>query len=149
MIIVTVLAFIALPYTNNDMVMISAEAERLATEIRYAQSLAMTRGQPHWIAFSGNNGYQFFASGAVAVPHPAGEASPVRLQTGTTFALASLPNSLVAFNGLGIPYIDSTPVSSVLATNANITVARGSESRIVRVFSTTGLVRVCAVSGTC
>jgi type II secretion system protein H len=149
MIIVAVLAFVALPRTNNDATMLAAEAERLAAEIRYAQSLAMTRGQPHWIAFSGGNGYQFFQSGAVAVPHPAGEASPVKMQTGTTFSLASLPNSLVAFNGLGTPYTDSTPVSSVLATNADITVLRGTESRVVRVYSTTGFVRVCAVSGTC
>lgn len=146
MIIVAVLAAIALPRSNNDAVMLAAEAERLAVEIRYAQALAMTRGQPHWIAFSGGNGYQFFLSGAVAVPHPAGEASPVKMQSGTTFSLASLPNSLVTFNGLGTPYTDTPPAATALAIDANITVTRGTTSRTVRVYSGTGFVRVCAVS---
>lgn len=144
MIIVAVLAAIALPRSDTDTVRLSAEAERLAVEIRYAQALGMTRGQPAWIRFSGNSGYGFFLSGAVAVPHPGGEANPT-LQAGTSFSLSGLPNSLVAFNGLGTPYVDSTPVSTVLGSNADITVSRNAASRTVRIYSGTGLVRVCAV----
>jgi len=145
MIIVAVLAAIALPRGNTDAAMLSAEAERLAAEIRYAQSLAMTRGDPAWILFSGNNGYEFHLSSVVGViPHPAGEASPVRLQTGSTVALSGLPGNLVGFDGLGKPYTN-VPSNTALLVNADISVSRGVEVRTVRVYSETGLVRVCAV----
>src|SRR6267378_6842839 len=51
MVIVGIISAIALTRTGNDPVMVSTQAEQLAGDIRYVQTLAMTKGQRYIISF--------------------------------------------------------------------------------------------------
>lgn len=66
MVLVGVLAFIAIPRLNTVSLQVTPVAEQIAAEIRYAQSLAMTRSEAH--TFSVGGGTFSISNGSGSVP---------------------------------------------------------------------------------
>src|SRR5690349_20375458 len=74
---------------------LGGQAQQLANDIRYAQSLAMTKGQRYrWIK-TASNAYQIQNNSGIAIILAQGNTT-VTFATGTTFGtLTNLPNNLI------------------------------------------------------
>jgi len=111
-VVVAIIAAIALPRMGNDPILVSTQAEQLAGDIRYVQTLAMTQGQKYLISFPSNTSYEFRDSSGAVVRHPLDGSLAITLGGGVTLALAPLaPSSgnAIGFNGLGVPYSVTAP----------------------------------------
>lgn len=73
LVLVGALAFIAIPRLNLTSVQLTPLAESVAAELRYTQSLAMTRSQPH--TFSIGSGSYSISQGGSGVALSSGEAA--------------------------------------------------------------------------
>ncbi len=149
LLVVAVIAALAVSKMNRDPIVLSTQAEQLAGDIRYVQSLAMTRvaaAAPqarYRINFTASN-YTFTKADGTAVPHPlTGSVAATSLSSNVTMAMtANLPSSLVGFDEKGTPYTDAA-VSTTLNTNkAVITLTLNALNRTVEIYPDTGLVRV-------
>lgn len=93
----------------------AGQVQQLASDIRYVQTLSMTRGQRYCLNFT-SSGYSMTTSNcstSAGVEHPAGASFPITL-SGVTLAGSGLPGSLVTFSTKGEPYSDAaatTPLS--------------------------------------
>jgi prepilin-type N-terminal cleavage/methylation domain-containing protein len=142
--IVSAVAYSRIP---GDDLAVATQAERLAAAIRGVQSLAMTQGQRYQITLSAT-GYdvQSLSAGVASParePGGSGQTGPFTLDAAVTVAVpAGLPNSLIAFDGRGTPYVDSASPGTALAAAAGITVSKNGISRNVVVAPETGHVDV-------
>ncbi len=113
------------------------QADQLVSDIRYVQSLSMTRNARHCIAFTAAN--YTVTNNNCTTPIPLlTAANPVLLASGLTLTTT---NNLLTFNTLGRPFTDAAGTTP-LATEAVTTLTFGSESLTVRVTPETGRVRV-------
>jgi prepilin-type N-terminal cleavage/methylation domain-containing protein len=143
MLVIAVIAALALPKSSSDPVTLSAQVSQLSGDIRYVQALAMTQGQRYRINFTAA-GYTFTLAdaGGTAVPNQfSGSTGTTAWNSGVTITLppAGLPNNLVAFDGLGIPYTDNV-ATVALASTATITLSQGGTSQGVTIAPETGRV---------
>ncbi len=148
--VIAIISVIAVPRMGNDPVLLSTQAEQLANDIRYLQSLAMTQatttpGQARYrINFVSASTYTFTKADGTAVPHPlTGSTAAIGLSSGVTMT-TNLGGSLIGFDGQGIPYTDAA-VSVPLGVGATaiITLTKNPATpRTVTVAPQTGLVRV-------
>jgi MSHA pilin protein MshC len=141
LVVIGVIAAIALPRTANDPLTLSAQVGQLSSAIRYAQSLAMTQGQRYRVNFSAS-GYSITLTNGTSVPDPfSGSTSTIAWNSGVTVTLppSNLPNNLLAFDGLGIPYTDSA-ATTALAASAAITLSNSGGSQSVTIAPQTGRV---------
>jgi hypothetical protein len=116
---------------------VGAQAEQLAADIRYTQSLAQTRAERHCIAFAATSYTVSHINCTVAVNLPTA-ANPVALAAGITLVTG---NALLVFNTLGRPFTDAA-ATTPLGAETVITLSAGGASRTVRVTPETGRVRV-------
>lgn len=141
MVVLSIVAAIASMRMPGDGINVGAQAEQLANDIRYTQSLAMSRGQRFRINFTAGNYQITDMSGVVPQVHPG---------TGQTAAVALTPavlsgynppltNNYVAFDSLGVPYTAPTTAQAALAI---LTLTSGGETITVRVAPQTGRVQV-------
>lgn len=131
--LISIIAATAATLFPRGAVNLGAQAQQLAGDIRYVQSLSMTRGARHFINLQAS-GYSFAnASGSVA--HPGGSAS-ITLQGITLTA----PSSSYGFDGKGVPY-DSSGALSADAT-LTLTDTASSQTRSVIITQQTGRVTV-------
>ena len=142
-VIVGIISAVALTRTENDTVLLSTQVDQLAGDIRYVQALAMTQGQRYRIDLT-LTGYtlRLADAGGTLVPHPfTGSTAQTNWNSGVTVALppTNLPNSLVAFDGRGIPYFDNV-ATNVLAATATITLSKGGANQSVTITPQTGRV---------
>lgn len=139
--LIAILAVAAVERTPTTTLTVGAQADQLVSDIRYAQSLSMTRGERYCIKYLTPTTYELArTSCSVVVAHPSG-ATVVSLGSGITMgAWANLPNGYVIFDGKGQPYADAA--STLLATNATITVTGGGDTRTVSITPVTGRVTV-------
>lgn len=118
-------------------------ANQLASDIRYVQTLSMTRGQRFCIVV-GTSTYTLNATDAgnncaAAIEHPAGLGPPVpACDSGACMTPSGFAGTL-QFDGRGTPY---TAAASPLATDAVVTLAQGGVSKTVTVSPVTGRVVV-------
>jgi prepilin-type N-terminal cleavage/methylation domain-containing protein len=138
MVVIAIIAAIALPRMGNDPVLVSTQAEQLAGDIRYVQSLSMSQGQRYLLRVLSSTTYELEVKGGAQIPHPTGIASPIAFGSAIT---ANPNNFIIGFDGLGIPYTDVN-VSSALGSTATITLTRDSATRTVTVSPETGRVFV-------
>lgn len=138
--LISILAFAALGRMPSLTVNLGAQADQMAADIRYVQSLAQTSAQRHCIAFTAVNYYQVSSGNAcaTAVVMP-DAANPVPLAAGITHA--PITTALLVFNTLGQPFTDAA-AATPLAAEAVITLNGAGESRTVRVTPQTGRARV-------
>ena len=140
LIVVGVLAVYAMPrLTDAPEVTLSAVGARLAANIRYAQSLAMSRGQRHRVAFTATS-YQLAGAGGAAIVQPlTASSAPISVAPATLGGYdPPLAGGYIEFDTRGRPYVDAT---TPLAGSATITITSGSASATVTVFPETGHVR--------
>jgi prepilin-type N-terminal cleavage/methylation domain-containing protein len=144
--VVAVISAIAVSRMSNDPLLVATQAEQLATDIRYVQSLAMTQAATtpaqsrYRINFVSASTYTFTRADGTAVPHPVtGSTAATALSSGVTMTLP--PTGLFGFDGRGIPYTDAA-VSVPLGATATVTLTKNAATRTVTVAPETGLVRV-------
>jgi len=145
MVIVGIISAIAVARTGNDPVLLSTQAEQLAGDIRYVQTLAMTQGQRYTISFPSTTSYRFLDSSGNPVVHPAnGSNAAVVLGAGVTLALQtpSPAGNALGFDARGIPYSVTTPATfnGPLTAQATITLTKAGANRTTRIDYQTGKV---------
>lgn len=128
---------------STESITIHGRAEQLASDIRYVQTLSMTRGERFCLRLT-NSGYSLNTTDAgnncelATEPHPAGLEQPIAICSGC-MSWTNLPADLVQFNGLGTPY---TAPAVTLGGDAVITIAEGGQARTVTISPATGRVLV-------
>lgn len=117
-------AFITIIWPGSS-INLHAQAAALANDIRYTQSLAMSRGQRFYLIKTSNNSYQIgYIDGgnSVTIALPSG-GSTATLDSHISFGtFTNLPNNLIAFDSEGIPYVDTvspgTPLTTVVTPSS-------------------------------
>jgi len=150
--VVAIISAIAVSRMSSDPLVVATQAEQLAADIRYVQSLAMTQAATapaqarYRINFVSASTYTFTKADGTAVPHPlTGSTAAIALSSGVTMTLppTNLGNSLLGFDGQGIPYTDAAvSVPLAVGATASIRLAKNADFRTVTVAPQTGLVRV-------
>ena len=149
LLLIAILAFVASPRLSENTLELSGQAEQVATDIRYAQTLSMTRGaalgtQGRYCIFFTATGYQYRNNGnsyatpcTVAVNHPATGSSAAIVLSGTAVSTANLTGNYLEFDTKGQP-------SSLVApgSDATITLTATGGPRAVVVSPVTGKARV-------
>jgi MSHA pilin protein MshC len=143
LILIGVLAVVLVPRApSKGALTFAGQAQQLASDIRYVQTLSMTRGQRYCLNLTGT-GYRMTTSNcstSVGVEHPTGAVFPITLE-GVTLSWTNLPGALITFTGKGIPYTD-VAASTALAANAVITLSGDGGTGYVCVTPATGRVFV-------
>jgi len=134
MVLLGVLTAIASMRMPGDGINVGAQAEQLASDIRYTQSLAMSRGQRFRINFAANSYQITDVSGATPIT-----AAVTLAPTVLSGYNPPLTNSYLAYDSLGVPYTDPT---TALAAQVALTLTSGGEAITVRVAPQTGRVQV-------
>lgn len=140
LIVVGMLAVYAMPrLADAPEITLAATGARLAANIRYAQSLAMSRGQRHRVAFTATS-YQLAGAGGAAIVQPlTASTAPISVAPATLGGYdPPLAGGYLEFDTRGRPYVDAvTP----LAGSATITITAGGATATVTVSPETGHVR--------
>jgi prepilin-type N-terminal cleavage/methylation domain-containing protein len=145
MVVIAIIAAIALPRMSNDPLVVAAQAEQLAADIRYVQTLAMTQGQRYLISFPSNTSYEFRNSSGAVVRHPLDGSLAIVLGGGVTLALAPPApgaGNAIGFNGLGVPYSVTAPsaFNGPLTAQATLTLTKDGANQQITVAPETGKV---------
>lgn len=118
-----------------------AQAEQLASDIRYTQQIAMARNARYRINFFSSSYTITDRAGTTSVPHPGTNSASVSLQGQVTLTVnAALPNSFVVFSSKGTPYTDSSMPGTALSSTGIITLTRDSETQTIQIVPETGQV---------
>src|SRR6266571_3747896 len=143
--LIGILAFFVSPRLSQNTLELSSQAEQVATDIRYAQTLSMTRGaalgsQGRYCIFFTATGYQFrHNSNSYATPctttvyHPATGSAAAIVLSGTAVATANLTGSYIEFDTKGQP-----TSFTAAAGNATVTLNATGGPRAVVVSPVTG-----------
>jgi MSHA pilin protein MshC len=136
LILVAIIALVAIPRGPDSTPSLAAQAEQLISDIRYVQSLAISRGVRHRLCLAAAGYTIATTSCGTPIAHPAtGNTTPIGF-TGVTLS-SSLPNDYVAFDTAGVPY--STDPGTALTGNATITLTSNQGgSRAITVSPETG-----------
>lgn len=114
-----------------------AQAEQLASDIRYTQSISEHRGARYRINFFSNNYTITDLAGTTSVPNPSNNASQKDMEGGITLSVsASISSGFLVFDGKGAPYVDTG--STALSSAGVITLTRDAETQLVTVSPETG-----------
>ena len=140
--ITTILASIAITQWPGARINLNAQAQQLASDIRYTQTLAMSRATEYTLNVTATT-YSITTGGGAAVNNPITGSATVTLGTGITITISptNLPNNLVTFNSLGEPYINTT-ATTALANAAVITLTSGGITKTITIQPQTGRVTV-------
>ena len=115
-----------------------AEANQLASDIRYIQYLAITTDENARINFTSNQYSYTKDNGTTPIIHPGTAGSnTISVASGTSISLTNVPNGYIIFNKKGIPYINTT---TALSSTAVITLSSGGGSYAVSITPETGRV---------
>jgi MSHA pilin protein MshC len=139
-VIMIVLSAYAVARWPGNHINLNAQAQQLANQLRYTQSLAFSQSQRYRLNLTSTS-YSITTTGGTAVTDPVTGSNSTNLPSGITMTWTNLPNSLVAFDGKGSPYTNST-ATTLLASNATIRFSQGSTTRTVLITPQTGRVIV-------
>jgi len=118
--ILAVYVFSSLPVPSLGL---ATAATQLSDDIRYTQSLSMTKNQHYRLVKLSASTYQIL--NAAGTPIMLAQGTTATLASGVTFgAWTNLTNNLIAFDGRGIPYINAattTPLASTATINLTAT----------------------------
>ena len=138
--IIAVLSAVALISYQPLPIEVSAMAQQLASDIRYTQSLSMTKGVRYHLISTGTNTYQILNASGTPITFAMGSTT-MTMGAGISFnGATNLPNSLIAFDGWGAPYVDTANTS--LTAAGVITLTSGTQSQTVTITPVTGRVTV-------
>lgn len=143
LLIISILAIFVMSNLPKTTINVDAQANQLAGDLRYTQTLAMSRGNRFRLVITGNTYQIVNGSTGSAITIPVAGATTVTLGAGITFGtLTNLPNKLVNFDTQGIPYTDTLSPGTALAANATIPITDGTTTKTVLISPTTGRVIV-------
>ncbi len=149
MTLIVILTFVAVPRLSQNTLELSGQAEQVASDIRRAQSLSMTRGaalgsQGRYCVFFTATGSQFRHNGnsyatpcTVAFAHPATGSSAAIVLSGSAVSPMNLSGNYVEFDTKGQPTSFAAPNS-----DATILLTATGGPRTVVISPVTGKVRV-------
>ena len=140
--IIGILAVIVVPRMTTQGINLSATTAKLAADIRYTQSLSMSRGQRYRINFTAGS-YQITDINGVAIVYPMTGSTAAVLVSPATLSGYNPPltNNYVVFDSKGVPYVDSASPGTALAANAVITLTSGSDTSTLTIAPETGGVK--------
>lgn len=142
-IIITVLGILALWISIDwpvSTINLSAQADQLMSDLRYTQSLSMSKGERYQWVMTASNAYQMVDSNGLPLLLANGQ-TKITLTSGITFGtLINLPQQLLAFDGHGIPYITSGRPGTALANTALIPLVAAGQMATVTITPQTGRV---------
>jgi type II secretory pathway pseudopilin PulG len=146
LLLLSIIGFIMVPRLSQNTIELSGQAEQVARDIRYAQTLSMTRGaalgsQGRYCIFFTATGYQFRHNNnnyatpcTTAVIHPAtGLSTAIVLSGGTAVMPANLTATYIEFDTKGQPTSFTAPNN-----NATITLTATGGPRTVVISPVTG-----------
>ena len=132
--LLAVSAYIAWPTAIN----LPAEAFHIVSDIRYTETLSMTKNQRYRFVKISTTTYQILNSSGTPVTFPSGSTT-MTLNSGITFGtFTNLPNNLIAFDGKGTPYIDTGSPGTALATTATIPLTASGQTKTISISPETG-----------
>ena len=134
MVIVGILGAVLVINWPKNALSLDGQTEHLAKDIRYTQSLAMHVNTRYQLKELSSTSYQILSIGTT----PIITVATITLASGITFS--SFPNSLIAFNGAGKPYSDTSIPGTPLAATMSITLALGAATKTLTIQPNTGYV---------
>lgn len=137
--IISILAYsVAVDWNpTNINVDLDNTTEQLAQDIRFTQTIAISRNQQFRLNLLSATSYNITNSGGVPVSHPLAGTANINLPGNMSMASAGLPANYILFDALGIPY---TAPGVPLAANATITISVGGANLTITIFPQTGRV---------
>jgi type II secretory pathway pseudopilin PulG len=137
--IASIMAVVVLTQWQGATLNVYGQAEQVANDIRYAQALSMTKGQRFYFNKVSNTTYQILDLAGTPITFASG-GTTMTLNSGITFgSFTNLPGGLVAFNGEGIPYSNTSTPGTVLSSAASISLTGGGKTNTVIIAPTTGV----------
>jgi prepilin-type N-terminal cleavage/methylation domain-containing protein len=137
LVVLAIVAAVAAIQFGGSSSSLGPQADQLVSDIRYVQSLSMTRNAHYCIAFTAVS-YTITTNNCTTPVQLPTSANPVLLASGLTLTTT---NNLLTFNTLGRPFTDAA-AAMALPAEAVITLSAGSDTLTVRVTPETGRVRV-------
>lgn len=135
--LLSVSIFISWPGTQINVV---AQAQQVANDLRYTQSLSMTKNQRYRLVIASSTTYQIVNGSGSAILSPLGSTTTT-LNRGLSFgSLINLPNSLVAFSSDGTPQTNTSGTN--LSSTASIPITGGGNTATITIAPQTGRVTV-------
>lgn len=130
----------AIFHTPDKRTQLDTEARKLASDLRYAQFLAMTQNSKFRITFSGHE-YTLSDANNNLYTWPLIGSSTVTIDPYFEFLWDNLvlPNGYIIFDGQGIPYVGPT---TKLSTTAVFTLKDGDLTKTVSIVPETGKVGI-------
>jgi MSHA pilin protein MshC len=140
--LIGILAAAVFPRFSSPPITVGAQADQMAADMRYVQSLSMSRGVRYCLYWgSSNSAYEIRNNNCTtAVTHP-GSSSTTTALSNVTFTASGFSVAYLEFDTKGRP----TTITS-LASGASLALVRESESRVITVSGETGRVKVQAGS---
>lgn len=136
--ILGILAIVVMPDWTGNVMGVQYEARRLLNDIRYTQLMSMASGERYRLVRLSATTYNITNEAGTAIVLPSG-GTVMTFTSGVSFGtFTNLPNNLVAFDSLGIPYTTSTIPGTALAANATIPLTSSGGSRSVFITPQTG-----------
>ena len=135
LLLTAILAAVAMNQWPGAGINLAAQADRLQSDIRYAQSLAMNRGQRYRLNLAADHYWISDAGGSVTVALPGSGAAVVTLSNGITLSSAY---GFLVFDGKGAPYTTADTPGTPLAADAVITLSADGDSRTLSISPETG-----------
>lgn len=126
-------------FQGTEVFTLRAQADQLASDMRYLQARAMTHGARYRINFATNRYWFTDRLGITTYPHPATGQTQTLLSNSTA---AAWTHAFLVFDGNGAPYTTNTLPGTPLGSDAVITLTAAGVSRQIRVTPETGRVIV-------
>lgn len=136
--ILGILAVVAMPAFRGASISHNLQAQRVLSDIRFAQELSMATGMRYrWVRSSATT-YQIQNQSGVAISLPAG-GTQVTLTNGVSFgALGNLPSGLIVFDSQGAPYTDTANPGTALSSVATIPLSASGQTFTIQITPETG-----------
>mgnify|MGYP000117591752 CR=1 FL=1 len=132
-VVIAIIAAVVIPLWPGKGMELSAQTSRLATDIRYTQHLATTRGLRYQLLRVNSTSYQIQSI----------EGTPQVIETVTLspgLTLNAFTNNLIAFGTNGAPYTTATIPGTALSSVLTIQLTDGSNTESITVTPETGMV---------
>jgi prepilin-type N-terminal cleavage/methylation domain-containing protein len=137
-IIISILSVMVVFSWPGTTINLANQAQQVTNDIRYTQSLAMTKGQRYRWVKTASNAYQIQDNSGTPIKLSQGN-TLVTFGAGITFGtFTNLPNNLINFDSKGTPYSDTTLPGTALSSSAVIAITAGSTTRTVTISPETG-----------
>lgn len=136
--VIAIIAVSVMPKWTNFSLGLDVEAQRVQSDLRYVQAMSMSSGSRYYWMQESSSSYSIHDESGSAVILPSG-GSVVNLSEGIIItSLTNLPNSLISFSSLGVPYVTNSIPGTALAATASISLSKDGRTKVVQILPETG-----------